>query len=312
MKIKVVFFGSSTFSIPFLEVCNKKTDLCCIVTTEDKPKGRGRKRIPNSIKSLGESLSIPVLTPRNISSESFLNSISDFNPTLFVTASYGKILPKELLSIPSMYSINIHPSLLPKYRGADPLFWQIVKQEKKSGVSIFQMLPSLDNGPILKQKGFTIEKTETYSSLEHKCLQLGVKLLEELILDIETDKNIQLKNQTQNKLFYARKRTSADELINWHQDSSAVLALIRAFPSYIGAFTTFYSKRVKIIKAKETDFNSSGSKNGQITIHSRNLYVKCNDTHIQVEELKPEGKSIMKASDFINGNISKNAVTFFI
>jgi methionyl-tRNA formyltransferase len=210
-----------------------------------------------------------------------------------------------------MYSINIHPSLLPKYRGADPLFWQIVKQENRSGVSIFQMLPSLDNGPILKQKSFAVEKNETYSSLEHKCLQLGVKLLEELICAIESNNNISPKNQTKNKLFYARKRTSNDELINWNQKSTDVLALIRAFPSHIGAFTNLSSKRVKIIKAKETDFNQTESKPGQITIRSRDLYVKCSDKHIQVEELKPEGKSIMKASDFINGNISKSTVMFF-
>ncbi len=215
MNIKTIFFGSSSFSLAFLQCCKEQTEVCHVVTLPDTIKNRGKKLVPNIVKETSLQSGLSVLTPSNLLDPAFLSIVTKSEATLFVTASYGKILPKKLLEIPSLFSVNIHPSLLPNYRGADPLFWQIVHQVEQTGVSIFQMLPSLDNGPILKQKAFPLLPSDTYSSLEQKTIQWGVQLLTELLDDIKNKRAISSIKQPSQSPFYARKRTSLDEQIHW-------------------------------------------------------------------------------------------------
>ncbi len=312
MSLKTIFFGSSSFSLPFLQCCREQTEVCHVVTLPDTIKNRGKKLIPNIVKETSLQSKLSVLTPSSLLDPTFLDTLTKSQVTLFVTASYGKILPKRLLNIPFLFSVNIHPSLLPNYRGADPLFWQIVHQVEQTGVSIFQMQPSLDNGPILKQKAFPLLPSDTYSSLEQKTIQWGVQLLTELLDDIKNKRSLSSIEQPPQTPFYARKRTSADEQIHWNSKAKDILALIRAFPPEIGAFTCFGDKRIKILQA------SPGSIAlppeffpGQIFIQNKRVYVACQDSPIQIQTVKVEGKSIMSDKDFLNGYLLKTTQPFF-
>ncbi|MDD4028896.1 MAG: methionyl-tRNA formyltransferase [Caldisericia bacterium] len=312
MTIHTVFFGSSSFSLPFLEWCYKNTSLKAIVTFPDTTQKRGLKRLANPVKELATSLSIPVLTPTHLKESALANQLQDFQASVFITASYGKIIPKEILQIPSLFSLNIHPSLLPDYRGADPLFWQIVHQVKKTGVTIFQMLPSLDNGPILEQKTFPLQETDTYHSFEKKAIHCGLELLETLFHKIQNQHPLNPVQQPSQCSSYARKRTSRDEQIQWASSTKAIDAFIRAFPSDIGAYTWLDGKRVKILEASPGQIaNHQKPSPGHITIHEKNVYVASQDGYIQLLTVKVEGKSTMSAKDFLNGYLRKSHDSFF-
>jgi methionyl-tRNA formyltransferase len=312
MTISTVFFGSSSFSLPFLEWTYRNTELKGVVTLPDTTQKRGLKKQPSPVKQFASSLSMPVITPINLQDTSFLTRLQDCNAALFITASYGKILPAKVLTIPSLFSINIHPSLLPEYRGADPLFWQIAHRVQKTGVTLFQMLPSLDNGPILKQESFPLEENDTYESLEKKAIQCGITLLEQLLEDIQNNRPLHPVKQPLQCSFYARKRTSADEQIQWDSSAKEIDAFIRAFPPDVAAYTWFKEKRVKILQATIGSIPPiNNTKPGHIVLHEKKVYVVCQDGFIQLLRVKIEGKSAMSAKDFVNGYLRNSAVHFF-
>ncbi|MDD5689201.1 MAG: methionyl-tRNA formyltransferase [Caldisericia bacterium] len=305
--INVIFFGTEAFSIPILEYLSKKTNLVCVVTKEDKPKGRGKKTQPNIVKDFANSIGInKILTPSNLKDKDFLNEIANLKPDLLVTASYGKILPKDLLTIPKYASINIHPSLLPLYPGAEPIFWQIMRGEKESGVTIFEMNSKIDSGEIILQESIQIDKADNYEDVLKKLTELSVKLLDKLLNLIEESKPLpKVKQQNESKVFYARKITQEDEKIDWNKPSQEIINKIRAFSPKIGAYTLFKGKRVKIYKAKIVENIEDNLKPGAITIKGIDIVVKTADSFVSIDSLKPEGKNIISAAEFINGYLKK-------
>jgi len=299
--IRVIFFGSSSFSLPFLEFLLEYTDLIYVVTTEDKPKGRGKKVQFNIVKEFAYSKGTKILTPLNLRDEEFISKIVDIKLDLIVAASYGKILPEEILKIPKLGAINIHPSLLPLYPGAEPIFWQIARGEEISGVTIFEMNTKIDKGEIILQESINISQNDSYEDVEKSLTILGVKLLKKVINIIETASYIPRRKQEDKKVFYARKLLSQDEKINWGKPSKEIINKIRAFFPKIGAYTTFNGKRVKIFKAKRVKLNGEDVKPGTIVIKERDIFVKTGDSFIGIDSLKPEGKKIITAFEFING-----------
>ena len=300
--INVIFFGSDSFSIPILEFLSKKTNLVCVVTTEDKPKGRGKKTQPNIIKDFAYSIGInKILTPPDLTDKDFLNEIANLKPDLLVTASYGKILPKDLLTIPKYASINIHPSLLPLYPGAEPIFWQIAKGEKESGVTIFEMNSKIDSGEIILQESIQIDQADNYEDVLKKLTELSIKLLDKLLNLIEEGKPLPKIKQKELKVFYARKITKEDERIDWNKPSQEIINKIKAFSPKIGAYTLFKGRRVKIYKAKIAEYIEENLKPGAISIKGTNIIVKTADSFVSIDFLKPEGKKIISAAEFING-----------
>lgn len=300
--IRVIFFGSDAFSIPILEFLSKHTDIACVITSEDKPKGRGKKIQPNSVKDFAHSKGIiKILTPSNLKDEVFASEITSLKPDLIVVASYGKILPEEILKIPKLGAINIHPSLLPLYPGAEPIFWQIASGEERSGVTIFEMNSKIDQGEIILQESIEISPSDNYEEVLKKLTNLSVKLLSKLINMIEKGESLPKRKQESKETLYARKLLPQDEKIDWSKSSMEVINKIRAFSPKIGAFTTFNGKRVKIFKARRIKLNRDDVKPGKIIIKDGDILVKTGDTYIGVDSLKPEGKKIISASEFING-----------
>jgi methionyl-tRNA formyltransferase len=310
---KVIFFGSSTFSIPFIEYLTTKTQVCLVITTEDKPKDRGRKVISNAVKSYVQGKNITVISPSNLKDPVLISNISNFEPDLIIVASYGKLIPKEILQIPLYGSYNIHPSLLPYYKGADPIFWQIIKGEKKSGVTIFEMNEKIDQGDTIFQENIDISEDENYETLEDKLIKIGIKLTDELIDYIEKDTLLPHHKQEIIDTFYARKINSNDEMLNWNNNAIDIINKIKAFSPRIGSYTLLKGKRVKILKAfLENNLNDkNNARAGTIFVNGKKLIVKCRDSYLRIELLKPEGKDLMKAFDFINGYIKEDNSYFF-
>lgn len=302
--MKTIFFGSSNFSLPFFETCKEKTQLLLVVSTEDKPKGRGQKIISNPVKCVARDSGFNVLTPSKLSDPAFLQEIKKLSPDLIITASYGKIIPDSVIQVARFGAINVHPSLLPKYRGAEPIFWQLAKGEKKSGVTIFQLSKDLDQGTIILQEEFPISESDNYASLESLCIRVGMKLLNSLFEKYNNNQPIPGNKQSGEAGFYARKIVESDERINWKDNAEQILNQIRAFSPHIGAYTQFKGKRVKILEAKQTTMKNP-AEIGSIMVQGKKMYVRANDYFLKIDSLKPEGKSLVKPDDFINGYISK-------
>jgi methionyl-tRNA formyltransferase len=302
--MKTIFFGSSNFSLPFFETCKEKTLLLLVVSTEDKPKGRGQKIISNPVKCVARDSGFNVLTPSKLSDPAFLQEIKNLKPDLIITASYGKIIPDSVIQGARLGAINVHPSLLPKYRGAEPIFWQLAHGEKKSGVTIFQLSKDLDQGSIILKDEFPISDSDNYASLESLCIRAGMKLLNSLFEKIDQQQTIPGTKQTGEAGFYARKIVESDERINWKDNAEQILNQIRAFSPHIGAYTQFKGKRVKILEAKSTTMKNPADI-GSIMVQGKKMYVRASDYYLKIESLKPEGKSLVKPDDFINGYITK-------
>lgn len=302
--MKTIFFGSSNFSLPFFETCKEKTQLVLVVSTEDKPKGRGQKIISNPVKCVAKDCGYPVLTPIKLNDPVFIQEITNLKPDLLISASYGKIIPDLVLKSSRLGAINIHPSLLPKFRGAEPIFWQLALGEKMGGVTIFELSKDLDQGNILLQDEFPIQESDNYATLESACIKSGMKLLINLIEKLNSGESIQHKPQMGNPGMYARKMTEQDEKINWNDEMAQIYNKIRAFSPHIGAYTIFKGKRVKILEAKTTSMKNPANI-GSIMIQGKKLFVRAKDSFLKIDSLKPEGKSVVKPEDFINGYLVK-------
>jgi methionyl-tRNA formyltransferase len=302
--MKTIFFGSSNFSLPFFETCKEKTELLLVVSTEDKPKGRGQKIISNPVKCVARDSGYNVLTPSNLKDPSFLQEIKNLKPDLLISASYGKIIPDTVIQTARLGAINVHPSLLPNYRGAEPIFWQLARGEKKSGVTIFQLSKDLDQGNIILQEEFSISENDNYATLESLCIRAGMKLLNSLFEMYNQNQPIPENKQNGEAGFYARKIVESDERINWKNNADQILNQIRAFAPHIGAYTQFKGKRVKLLEAKATSLKNPADA-GSIMVQGKKMFIRANDFYIKIESLKPEGKSLVKPDDFINGYIVK-------
>jgi methionyl-tRNA formyltransferase len=302
--MKTIFFGSSTFSLPFLQHLAQSSTLLRVVSSEDKPKNRGKKMVSNYVKAYAMDMGLEVDAPAIIKDKSWIESIRSLAPDLIVTASYGKMLPDELLGVPRFGCINIHPSLLPEYRGADPIFWQLFHGCRNSGVSIFKMTSNLDQGEILLSAEMEILDQDNYESLENKAIKTGLELQKQLLTMLEKGHDIKGSAQPSGNYFYARKINERDEKINWKRSRKEIQNLIRALNPRVGAYTLFKGKRIKIFDAKPMPCQDKVSP-GTILIQNKKILVRANDAFLKIDQLKPEGKNIISSQDFINGYLMK-------
>jgi methionyl-tRNA formyltransferase len=310
--MKTGFFGSSNFSIPFLEVLKEKTDIALVVSTEDQPKGRGQKIISNPVKCIAQDAGIPVVTPVTLHDPAFQQMILAQHLDLVVTASYGKLIPPSVLTSATIGFFNIHPSLLPAYRGAEPIFWQIAHGIKESGASLFKMSSALDAGDIVDQAPFQIADNDNYAVVESNAIRTGIGLLRKLLDDLRENRGITLRPQPvpSKKPFYARKITFRDEEIQWKQPADTIHNQIRALSPQTGAYTLLNGKRLKILESKKTTQKTT-EKPGTLCIQGKKLVVATGDFFLKIDMVKPEGKNLMKSDDFINGYLAKETHPVF-
>ncbi len=306
-KLSIVFAGTPEFACPSLKKVADNEKLVAIITQPDKPAGRGKKLFPPAVKLMGERKGIPVYQPKNLENPAFLKKISSLQPDLLVIVAFGRILPKIVLDIPRVFSINLHPSLLPKYRGPAPIRWVLIKGEEQTGITIQRVRETIDTGEIILQSKVFINLKDTYGTLSKRLSQQGAEILIEAIHLIK-ENNFKLKPQ-KGKISFAPKITSDTSKINWKTSAQEIHNLVRGLNPSPRAFTTFLKKEspstIKIWKTsvwKETLNRKKTFPGTIIKIQKeKGFIVQTEKENLLIEEIQLPGKTKISAYDFIKG-----------
>ena len=302
--MKILFFGTDDFALPSLKALAEcRHELVALTTQPDKPKGRGRKVEASPIKKFALDRRIPCLQPETPNDPAFLaqlKSASGGQADLIVLVAYGHLLKKELLEFPRFGGINLHPSLLPKYRGAAPIQWAIWKGEKTTGVTTIQMSEKIDAGEILLQRDVSIGNEETYGELSNRLSEIGAQLLLETLDGIEAGK-IKGRPQDEREASRAPKIEKEDYQIDWGKPGLEISNQIRALSPIPGAFTFFRGERMEILAGRFEWGEGEKDAVGRIFLSKKELKVATEDGFILLLRIKPAGRREMDAQDFING-----------
>ena len=298
-SIKIIFFGNTEFSNPVLLKCNESYNVVSVVTNPSKKMGRGQKLFDTPVKILSNDHNLEVIECDNLLDQEFVKKLEDINPDLFVVVAY-KILPKSLLSIPKYGAINLHSSLLPKYRGAAPIQRAMLNHEKTTGVSTFLIEPRVDTGKILEQAQCDINDSDDYGSLSVKLSNIGADLVVSSIEKYLT-KEIKPYLQDESLVTLAPKIMKEEFLINWDKTASDIHAQVKAFSPYPGAYTFLNGKRIKFFKSELIN-NQSSRQPGEVDNITNDFFdIACSVGFLRVYKVQMEGKKMMPAKDFILG-----------
>ena len=296
--MRVVFMGTPDFSVPALERIATEHEVVAVVTQKDKPKGRGMSVSYTPVKESALKLNIPVLQPDKVKEESFVEELRELNPDVIVVIAFGQILSNDILTLPKYGCINVHASLLPKYRGAAPIQWAVIDGEEKSGVCTMKMDEGLDTGDIIDVDEITLDPKETGGSLFDKLAKLGGELILKTLQNLEFGKATFIK-QDDSKSTYAKKMTKELGHIDFTKDAESIERLIRGLNPWPSAFTYLDGKVMKIWDADVVD---AGGVPGTVISEEKDSFVIATGSKaLKVNELQLEGKKRMKASDFLNG-----------
>ena len=303
--MKIIFFGSAHFAIPALEALIKSPyEVCAVVTQPDKNKGRHLHLASTDVKAVANQSGLKVFQPESVNSPDAIKYLKSLSADLFVVVAYGQILSQAVLDIPKIFAINIHASLLPKYRGAAPINWAIINGEKSTGVTIIKLIRKMDAGPMLIQKEITIAEADDSVILEDKLRKLGAELLIPALKGIE-NKTYKLTEQDEEKVVMAPKLKKNDGEIDWSKPAIRIHNLVKGCLPWPGAFTHYKGKLLKIYKTEVGPQIGEvmGSQPGEIlSIHKDGLEVIAGDRPILIKELQLEGGNRMEAGEFIHGH----------
>jgi len=317
--MRFAFFGSAEFAKIVLEkLLQNNLKPVLVVTQPPKPKGRKQILSPSPVQILAEQEKIPYLTPINLNDEIFIQTIKNLQPDLILLTAYGKIIPSPLLQLPEKGFLNLHPSLLPRYRGATPLQSTILVGDKETGVTLFLMDEQIDHGPTITnfkfqmgpkrslggwRAGWSPDSRFTYEELSKELAILGAKLIIDT-LPLWLEGKINSIPQDESLVSYCHKITPKDEKINWQTSAEEVDRKVRALNPNPGTYTLTQEKVIKIIKGFSTVDNklSTTKQTGEVFEYEKKMAIKCKSGFYIVEELKPAGKQTMVSENFLRGN----------
>ncbi len=298
-NLRVVFMGTPEFACPTLQrLVDRGDEVIAVVTQPDRPKGRGQKAVPPPVKELAERHGIQVLQPARVRAAEFVEQIRCLAPDLVVVVAFGQILPKSLLDVPRYGCINVHASLLPRYRGAAPLNWCIINGETETGVTTMLMDAGLDTGDMLVKKVTPIDPEEDASSLHDRLSILGAEVLDET-LELLAAGRLSPEKQDESLSCYAPMLKKEDGLIDWNRDPAAVKNLVRGMNPWPGAFTWLDGKLVKVFRVATGD--ERGVPGTVLKVGRDGITVACNGGSVALLELQLEGKKRLPARDFLAG-----------
>lgn len=298
-KTKVVFMGTPEFSVPVLEMLIKNYNVVGVVTQPDKPVGRKKVLTPSPIKKVALENNITVLTPNKLRLE--YETVLDLKPDIIVTCAFGQLVPKEILEYPKYGCINVHGSLLPKYRGGAPIQRSIMNGECKTGITIMYMNEGLDTGDMISKREVLIDKEDNYETLSDKLMIVGRDLLEETLPDIISG-NIDREEQDSKESTYAKVIKREDELIDFNKMTFEIYNHIRGLSPIPGAYAMLDGKVVKIYNSRMSDHFHPEKKNGEIVaIYKDGIGISTKDSEIIITDIKLEGKKRMLVKDYFNG-----------
>jgi methionyl-tRNA formyltransferase len=297
--LKILFMGTPEFALVSLKkLCESEGNVCALVCQPDKPKGRGQKLMPCPSKKWAEENKIVVMQPDRCKDCGFVEEVKKIAPDLIVVASFGQILPRDLLEVPKFGSINVHSSLLPKYRGASPITYAILNGDQETGVTVMQIVEKLDAGPILLQRALPIEPDDTAGTLHDKIAKLGAELLKEAIDLIKAGK-IKPVPQDDSQAVYAPMLKKEQGRIDWKEPAEIIGRKIRAFNPWPGAFLGEGVNLIKIWKASPS--SGKGAPGEILEAHNKWIEVACGIGSLRILELQPASKKIMSPEAFLAG-----------
>lgn len=301
--MKIVFMGTPDFSVPCLNaLIENGHEVVLVVTQADKPKGRGHKLTPPPVKECAVKHGIPVYQPASMKSDEVFEVLKEANADIFIVVAYGKILPGRILNLPPYGCVNVHASLLPKYRGAAPIQWSIINGETKTGVTTMQMDEGLDTGDMLMKIEVPIAPDETGEALHDKLSLAGKDVLIKTLTALQAG-TLQPQKQNDAESCYASMIDKQLAKIDFSKSADEICCLIRAMNSYPYAQTFYEGKLLKIAKATPVKLNDITAKNGTIvSVKDGGFTVKCGNNAIFVTEIQMEGKRKMPVSEYVKGN----------
>lgn len=304
--MNIVFMGTPDFAVPCLQaLIDNGENVQAVFTQPDKPKGRGYKMLPPPVKSLALTYNIPVYQPLSLKkgedAENALNILKDLSPDLIIVVAYGKILPKEILELPKYYCINVHASLLPRYRGAAPIQWCVLNGEKETGVTTMLMAEGLDTGDMLLKESVAIGDDETASELHDRLSAVGAELLIKTISAVKVG-TITREKQEDSLSNYASMITKDMCPIDFSLPAQQIHNKIRGLSASPCAVTMLNEKRLKIFKSTMSDKKKYDLAAGTV-VNEKDFTVVCGDGYtVTFTEVQSEGGKRMKVSDFLRGN----------
>ena len=306
--MKIVFMGTPDFAAEALDaLCRAGHEILLVVTQPDRPKGRGQTLVPCAAKETALKYGLKVFQPERIKRPEAVEELKKYPADVYVVAAFGQILSQEILDLPRLGCLNIHGSLLPKYRGAAPIQWAVINGDKVTGITIMQMNAGMDTGDILMQRELPISEEDTGASLFDRMTELGGSLIVEALEKLEAGLLTPVK-QDEDKASYASMLKKEMGRIDWKRSASELACLIRGLNSWPGAYSMSGGRTYKLHMAHEAgreearEIGRKGARPGEVVLSGGDaLYVACGEGILAITEIQPEGKKRMNAHDFSLG-----------
>ena len=286
MAMKIIFMGTPNFAVPILKRLSSKFEIIAAYTQPPKKKSRGQKIIKSAIHEEAEGLGIPVRFPENLNDEIEYKYIKESKVKFVIVVAYGKIIPEKFLKTKDTVFLNIHASLLPRWRGAAPIQRSIIARDKETGISIMKIISKLDAGPYLLQKSVKIDDKDNFLSLSKKLSSVASELILDA-LDLLRDNKGKFIDQKEDLVTYAEKINKKESVINWNESAEKIIAKVRGLGPYPGVWFKHNSTRIKIIEAEI--FQENG-KPGEVM--TNNLVIACAEKAIKINLIQKEGKRL--------------------
>ncbi len=301
--MRVLFMGSGDVACPALERLLKHPDyeVVMVVTQPDKPKGRNRKVGACPAKEFAEAKGVPVMTPERIGAPEAVDEIKALHPDIIVVAAYGQYIKPAILAVPPLEAINIHPSLLPKYRGASPIQWALANGEEETGVTILYVSSEMDAGDIVLQRGMRIDPDDTAETLTPRLAKLGAELLLEALDAIRTG-TAQRKPQAEDEATVVYKLEKEAGRIDWTWPATVIRNRIRGFTPWPGCFTTWNGRLLKVLKADVLSESTTVSPGTVIRCDDKGPVIATGQGSLRLLSVQPEGKKVMSGAAFLCGH----------
>ena len=306
--MRVIFMGTPDFAVPSLEALLTKHEVVLVVTQPDKPKGRGKKMVPTPVKACALEHGIPVLQPEKVKEPEFVEQLRSYEPDLIAVTAFGQILSEPILEMPKYGCINVHGSLLPKYRGAAPMQWSIIDGEKVTGITTMYMAKGLDSGDMLLKAEVEITDEDTFATIHDKMAVTGANLLLDTLDQLEAG-TLERIPQDHDAATYAPMITKETGHIDWSKNRQDIINLIRGLNPVPAAYTIYEEEVLKIFGAVISDVQADDAANGEIVaVVKKGFVVKCGDGCLLITEVQARGGKRMMTDAYLRGLAMKEGI----
>lgn len=298
----LVFMGTPGFAVPSLKaLLDAGAEILLVVTQPDRPRGRGRRVVSSPVKQLAQEKGLPVYQPEKVRSPEAVERIAAQAPACIVVVAYGQLLPAEILDMPPLGAVNVHASLLPKYRGPAPIHWALIQGEMETGVTTMLLDAGMDTGDILLQREAVIQPEETAGSLHDRLAEEGARVLVET-LDLLKRGALEPKAQDSSQATYAPMLAKEDGRVDWHEDAKRICCRIRGLDPWPGGFTHWQGKRLKLFGCRALSISSTAEPGTVIAAADNGLQVAVGKGAVLIETLQLEGRRPLAVTDFLRGH----------